>query len=148
MAENGKKPQMRIRGIGPVIRAAGLARWAAVFAVLFLVCALLITLFEPNVGGFGNALWLSFQIVTTIGLGDYTATTFVGRAVAVLLSVYSIFFVALITGAVVSYCNERMNARRNESVAHFIDQLEHLPELSQEELADISKKVKKFRSTM
>ena len=37
-----------------------------------------------------------------------------------------------------------MRARRNASVAHFLDQLEHLPELSHEELVELSEKVKKF----
>ena len=84
-----------------------------------------------------------FQVVTTIGLGDYTCASVVGRIAAILLSIYSVFFLALITGAVVSYCQERMRARRNESVAHFIHQLEHLPELSHEELVELSEKVKK-----
>lgn len=75
-------------------------------------------------------------------LGDFTCTSLVGRGAAIVLSVYSVFFLALVTGAVVSYCQERMAARRDESVAHFIDQLEHLPELSRVELAGLSEKVK------
>jgi voltage-gated potassium channel len=38
-----------------------------------------------------------------------------------------------------------MRVRRDESVAYFLDQLEHLPDLSKEELADLSEKVRKFR---
>ena len=38
-----------------------------------------------------------------------------------------------------------MRARRGESIAHFLDQLEHLPELSTEELAELSEKVKRFK---
>ena len=134
----------RFRVIGVITRAASLVPFTIVFVVLFLVCAILVTLFEPNVEGFENSLWFLFQVVTTIGLGDYTACSFVGRTAAVVLSIYSVFFVALITGAVVSYCTERMNARRNISVAKFIDQLEHLPELSHEELVELSEKVKRF----
>ena len=85
-----------------------------------------------------------FQVVTTIGLGDYTCVSVAGRICAILLSVYSVFYLALITGAVVSYCQERLKAHQNESAAHFIDQLEHLPELSHEELVDLSKKVKRI----
>ena len=139
------EPQpLRFRAIWPVIRAAGLVPWAIVFAVLFVVVSLIVSAFEPEIGGFANASWLMFQVVTTIGLGDFTCTSLVGRIAAIVLSVYSVFFLALITGAVVSYCQERMKARRDESVAHFLDQLEHLPELSQEELADLSEKVKRF----
>ena len=146
MPDTVNNPQpLRPRAIWPVIRAAGLVPWTIAFAVLFIACALLVDAFEPSVDGLGNAVWLMFQVVTTIGLGDFTCTSLVGRAAAIALSVYSVFFLALITGAVVSYCQERMQARRDASVAHFLDQLEHLPELTPEELAELSEKVKRFK---
>ena len=43
-----------------------------------------------------------------------------------------------------SYCQESLAARRDESVARFIDQLEHLDELSPDELAALSEKVRKI----
>ena len=140
-----KAAPLKFRAIWPVIRAAGLVPWTITFAVLFVVASLIVAQVEPGVGGFPNAAWLMFQVVTTIGLGDFTCTSFVGRFVGVLLSIYSVFFLALITGAVVTYCGERMSQRRDASVAAFIDQLEHLPELSHEELVDLSEKAKRFR---
>lgn len=137
---------LRFRTVFPVIRAAGLVPWSALFVVLFVVASAIVSVAEPGVGGFANAAWLMFQVTTTIGLGDFTCTSALGRICAVVLSIYSVLYLALITGAVVSYCSERMKARRDESVAHFIDQLEHLPELSPEELAALSEKVKKFDS--
>ena len=145
--ESSRKPTeqpMKFRTIWPVIRAAGLVPWTGLFAVLFLAASVIVAAFEPAIGSFTNAAWLMFQVVTTIGLGDFTCTSLVGRGAAIVLSVYSVFFLALITGVVVSYCGERMRARRDESIAHFIDQLEHLPELSHDELAALSEKVKKF----
>ena len=138
---------LKPRAIGLIIKASGLLPSTIAFIALFLVCSILVALFEPNVNGFANSLWFMFQVVTTIGLGDFTATSFVGRAAAVVLSVYSAFFLALITGVVVSFCSERMRARRGESIAHFLDQLEHLPELSTEELTELSEKVKRFERT-
>lgn len=136
---------LKPRAIGLIIKASGLLPSTVAFIALFLVCSVLVALFEPNVNGFANSLWFMFQVVTTIGLGDFTATSFVGRAAAVVLSVYSVFFLALITGVVVSFCSERMRARRGESIAHFLDQLEHLPELSTEELTELSEKVKSLK---
>lgn len=66
------------------------------------------------------------------------------RAAAIVLSLYSVFFVALITSVVVSYCSELIKLRRDESIARFIDELERLPELSHEELVELSEKVKNF----
>ena len=142
--KSAKPTPMRFRAIGPVIRAAGLVPWAFAFAGLFVVASLIVSVSEPAIGGFANSAWLMFQVVTTIGLGDFTCTSLVGRGAAIVLSVYSVFFLALITGAVVSYCQERMAARRDESVARFIEQLEHLPELSRDELVELSEKVKRI----
>ena len=139
-----KATPMKFRAIGPVIKAAGLVRWTIVFAVLFIVSAIVVVFAEPAISTFRDAAWLMFQIVTTIGLGDLTCVSFLGRLFSVILSVYSVLYLALITGAIVSYCTERMRNRRDESVAHFLDQLEHLPELSNDELVEISNKVKKM----
>lgn len=86
--------------------------------------------------GFGDALWCCFQAVTTIGYGDITVTSAIGRAI-----------VAVLTAAVVSYCNELMLARRNESLALYLDKLEHLDQLTQGEPAELSRKVRRLRGS-
>ena len=145
VAEN-RGNALRLRAIGPIIRAAGLVPWTMAFAILFVAATLVVDTAEPSVEGFANAAWLNFQVVTTIGLGDFTCTSLAGRLAAIALSVYSVFFLALVTGAMVAYCNERMAARRDESVAHFLDQLEHLEDLSPDDLASLSGKIRRLRS--
>lgn len=85
---------------------------------------------EPGVVSLGDAVWLCFQVVTTIGLGDFTSTTMVGRLAIMLLSAYSVFFLAIVTGAVVSYCSEVMRRDWDEDVSELLDELDRLPELS------------------
>ena len=132
------------RVLWQVIRAAGLVWWTVGFVVVFAVAAVSVNWAEPGIDGIGDAVWLMFQVVTTIGLGDFTCATAVGRVATIVLSLYSVFFLALITGAVVSFCTESMQARRDESVAQFLDQLEHLPELSHDELVELSRKARRF----
>ena len=147
MSENesgNRRATMRFRIIWPVIRAAGLVPWTIAFAVLFVAASVVVAASEPTVSSFSNAAWLMFEVVTTIGLGDYTCVSAIGRVSVIVLSVYSVFFLALITGVVVSFCQESMRVRINDSAAAFIDQLEHLPELSHEELVELSEKVKKL----
>lgn len=134
---------MRLRAIMPVIRAAGLVGWAISYVGLFIVCTSIVGIAETSMDA-GDAMWFMFQIVTTIGLGDYTCTTFIGRVATMVIAGYSVLFFALVTGAMVSFCNERMRFRRDKSVAHFIDQLEHLPELSPKELEELSRKIRRF----
>jgi hypothetical protein len=68
---------------------------------------------EPNMGTLKDSLWYCFAIVTTIGFGDITATTLVGRILSVILGLYGIVVVALITSVIVNYYGEmkRENAQ-------------------------------------
>ena len=114
----------RIRMISPILKATGLVHATVVFIITFLV-------------------WFCFQAVTTIGFGDVVITSPVARIVTVVLSLYSFFYVAVITGAVVGVCQEMLKVRFGLSVAALIDKIEHLHELSPAELEELSKQVKK-----
>lgn len=119
-----------------VLRNTGLARATWGFLATFVAASALLALVDPGVSGFGDALWCCFQAVTTIGYGDITVTSAIGRAI-----------VAVLTASVVSYCNELMLARHNESLALYLDMLEHLDQLTQEELAELSHKVRRLRGS-
>ena len=78
------------------------------FGLLTLMVAfsLVLTLYEPNMTHFPDALWYCFAVVTTIGFGDFTATTIVGRVLTVILGIYGIIVVAVITSIIVNFYNE------------------------------------------
>lgn len=135
--------RFKLRTVATVARASGLAPSTIAFVVLFFAAAFAVHMAEPSVVAFSDALWLCFQVVTTIGLGDFTSTTVVGRFAIFVLSVYSVFFLALMTGAVVSYCSEIMRCERDEEISEIIDELERLPELSREDLIKLSVRAKK-----
>ena len=143
-AEKRHRP-LRPRVIWTVMKASGILPSAALFLLLFLICSITVDICEPGVKDLADAMWFLFTVFTTIGLGDFTCATIGGRIATVVFSIYSLFFVALVTGAVVTFCGERMSHRRDGSVAAFLDKLEHLPELSHEELVELSERIKKFR---
>lgn len=107
-------------------------------------CVVLIAV-EPNINSFGTAIWYCFELVTTVGFGDIPVVTPIGRIVSIVIGLYGLVIIALMTALIVGFYQEKMNMRRKESVMEFMDKLERLPELSKEELADISERVKKFK---
>lgn len=134
--------KFKFRAVWPIIRAAGLGYATAVFVVVFLCVSLVITLVEPGMS-FGDSAWLSFQALTTIGFGDIAITSSVSRFAIVLLSLFSIIYLAVITGVVVAYCTEMMKQRVDESVAQYLSDLENLDKLSPEELKKLAEKIKR-----
>lgn len=99
---------------------------------------------EPNINSFFDSMWYCFNIITTIGLGDTIAVTVAGKILSVVLSIYAILIIAVIPGVLTSYYIESIKLRSNESMEKFMYDLERLPELSKEELIELSKKVKVF----
>lgn len=142
--DNGVVRPLKPRIFWTIVRVAGLMPMTAGFAALFILCAVIVAAVEQSFTGIADAAWYLFTVVTTIGFGDYTCSTVIGRLATVALSTYSIFFIALLTAAVVSYCSERLRLRRNESVAAFLDKLERLPEMSHEELVELSEQIKRL----
>ena len=115
------------------------------FIVFLFAVAAVIELAEPDIKRYGDALWYCYAVISTAGFGDVVAVTFIGKICSVLLTVYAIFVTAIVTGVVVNFYTQMVEMQRKETLAMFMDQLERLPELSKEELENISKKVRKFR---
>ncbi len=134
-----------LRIVWDLLKASGFIPTLVVFLVLFFISSVVVDIAEPGVRGFGDACWFMFQVVTTVGLGDLSCTSVAGRIATVILSIYSVFFLAVVTGILVNFCNERLKLRANESLTHFMYQLEHLDELTKSERRELSEKVRLFR---
>jgi voltage-gated potassium channel len=115
------------------------------FVGFVMVSALVVKVAEPHIATYGDALWYCYAVVTTVGFGDITVTSLVARLVSVVLSAYAVLVIAVITGVVVDFYNEIAEAQRHESLSLFLDELEKLPELSDEELKALSDKIKELR---
>lgn len=115
------------------------------FVLFVFVIALIILLVEPDISTYEDALWFCYSVISTAGFGDVIVTTLIGRICAALLTVYAVFVIAIATGVVVSFYNHVVQLRYKESVHAALDKLERLPELSKEELTEISEKIKRMR---
>ena len=114
--------------------------------VLFVLsAALIIMLVEPEINTYFESLWYCYAVISTIGFGDVVVTSVIAKVVSVLLTVYSLFVLAIATGVVVSFYNHLVLAQRDDSISLFVDKLDRLPDLSKEELKEISDRIKKLR---
>ena len=116
----------------------------AFFAVFFLI-ALIIWLNDPAVHTYRQSIYYCFMIASSVGNGDVIVSTTLARILTMFLSVYSLFAIAIVTGVVVSYYNAYTQMQFRDSIENFTEKLEQLPDLSEDELREISDAVKKFR---
>ena len=90
-----------------------------IFGLLLLIASfsfvLLYTDGESFDGRYTNALWYCFAVVTTIGFGDMTAASTIGRILSVVLGIYGIIVVALITSIIVNFYGEMKKSNLSEA---------------------------------
>ncbi|MCI1666113.1 MAG: potassium channel family protein [Atopobiaceae bacterium] len=135
----------RLHVLGLILRRSKANHILWGFVAFVVLSALVILETDPGITTFGDALWYCYAVVTTVGFGDITTTSLVTRIVSVVLSCYAVIVIAIITGVVVDFYSETMQSQQRETLSEFLDELERLPELSQDELAHISERVRELR---
>jgi len=83
--------------------------------VLVTLCSIYFTLVEPGMISFADSLWYCFSVITTIGFGDVTITTTLGRILSVILGLYGIVVVGLVTSIIVTIYNN-VNQKKNDDL--------------------------------
>ena len=115
------------------------------YFIFIFAIAIIIFVAEPDIHSYRDALWYCYAAVTTIGFGDVVVTTAISKILSVILSAYSVLVIALVTGVVVNFYNQVIKIRQEGTMANFLDKMERLPEMSKEELEELSARVKEFQ---
>ncbi len=137
---------MKIKRIIRVLKYTGTFKMLFSFIMFYCAASVVIWLVEPNIDTLRDGFWYLFVAGTTIGFGDIVAVGLIGRIITAVLAIYAIVVTAMIPGVVVSYYMEFLKIREKESISLFLEKLERLPELSREELAELSERAKRFNN--
>lgn len=135
----------KIRVLGIILKRTKADRVLSGFLLFLFAAALIIQIVEPDINRYVDALWYCYAVISTAGFGDVVAVTFIGKVCSVLLTIYSMFVLAIVTGVVVNFYSQVVETHSKETLTPLMNQLEHLPELSKEELEAISQTIKKLR---
>lgn len=135
----------RLKLLWTILRSINADKIVLSYIIWFVIFAFIITGLEPTINTIADGFWYGFSVASTIGFGDFIATTFVSRIITILLSLSSIFVIALIPAVIINYFIEFNKLKNNDSVVMFLDQLEKLDQLSPQELKNIADQVKKKR---
>jgi len=116
----------------------------SVSVILVVVGAVVIWIFDADeYPSIGDALWFTLQTVTTVGYGDDTPTTTIGRLVASVVMLISIGLITMITAVITSLFIQSAGRRGNQSerdaTAESLARIEASPASAQQRLARIEK---------
>ena len=98
--------KIQLKGLLKIIRKTYVIEILYGLVILLISFSFYFSVMEDGFNSFWDALWYSFAIITTIGLGDFTVTTAIGRVLTVILGIYGIIVTASITSVIVNYYNE------------------------------------------
>lgn len=69
---------------------------------------------SPTIKSMGDAFWWSFVTVTTVGYGDISPTTPIGRIIACILMLSGIGFISMLTSTVSTYFIRRSDKKNTD----------------------------------
>lgn len=102
---------------------------ASVTTFLVFIGAGILTIVEPEWGGFWMSVWWAIDTTTTLGHGEVVPKTLVGRLTSVALLLSGIGLVATIAAALASYLINDEEAERDAEMDDFRERLDRIEQL-------------------
>ncbi len=138
----------RLRVLSGILKRTKTNQILIAYLIFVLCSAFTILLVEPDITRYIDALWYCYAVISTAGFGDIVVTTLFAKIVSLLVTIYSTLVIAIVTGVVVNFYTEITELQRKETLTAFMDKLEHLDDMSKDELKEISAQVKKFNDNL
>ena len=115
--------QMKLNILMNIIRETYVLEILLGLLLMIIACSTVFMTLEDSMSNYGDALWYSFALVTTIGFGDIAASTVIGRLLSVFLGIYGIVVVAIITSVIVNFYGEmrRMSGQKTDTAEQLPD---------------------------
>lgn len=135
----------RLKTMWRILKTIGADKIVYSFIIFVIFSAFILRFIEPGINNINDGIWYCFSVISSCGFGDLICVTIIGRIISIILGIFSMLIIALIPGILVSYYLEFVKIKENESISLFLDELEHLPELSKDDLERISKKIKSIK---
>ena len=136
-----------MKRIGKLLVRTGTINMFLAYLIILLIGGIVVMFIEPEVKDIFDGFYFLFVASSTIGFGDIGPVTLLGKIITILVTLFGILTTAMVPGVVVAYYTEYLKIREKETISTFLDKLENLPDMSKEELAELSERVKEFNKS-
>lgn len=117
-----------------ILHTNGLNKLITFTVVLIFVGAIPVFLVEPGINTYEDALWWSIVTTTTVGYGDMSPVTVLGRSIAVILMIVGIGLISMITGTIATYFISAEKKPTPTSVDFIKKELDRYDELTEDDM--------------
>lgn len=132
--------------IRTILRSTGLGYVLAITGGMVLLGGVGIWLVEPEIGSVEDGLWWSIVTTATVGYGDISPKTPIGRVLAGILMVFGIGTISMATSAITAHLLGRRRTT-NPYVEHIIAELERWDEIEPERRRQLAALLKTLSET-
>jgi voltage-gated potassium channel len=117
-----------------ILKTNHLDRMVLFVVVIILISSIPIVLIEPSINSITDAIWWAVVTTTTVGYGDISPETNLGRIIAILLMIVGIGIIGAITGSVATFFTKSNKENEHPAILYIKNQLERYPELTHEDI--------------
>ncbi|WP_231514946.1 potassium channel family protein [Oceanobacillus salinisoli] len=110
----------------------GLNKVLSLSIFLLIGSSILVTYFEPNIDNYADGLWWSIVTTTTVGYGDISPDSAVGRIIAIILMIVGIGLIGMLTSSITTYF-VKGNKEVNSTIEFIKSELDRYDELTSNE---------------
>ncbi|AKG03515.1 ion transporter [Salimicrobium jeotgali] len=116
-----------------IIKTNGLDLVLSVSFILVFGAAIVVKEFEPTITTYMDGVWWSVVTTTTVGYGDISPETGIGRMVAIVLMLVGIGLIGMITSSITTFFLTD-GVKKDERVEFIQKQLDHFNDLSDQDV--------------
>lgn len=116
--------------ISKVLKTNSLDKVIVATTLLIFISAIPVKKVEPGIETYGDAVWWAVVTTTTVGYGDISPVTGLGRFIALILMIFGIGLLGMITGSIATFFIGQGKENKNSSVEYIKKELDRVDELT------------------
>lgn len=117
-----------------LLKTNGLDKVLLVALALLFIIPIPIVFLEPSIVTYTDAIWWAVVTTTTVGYGDISPETPIGRLLAIILMLLGIGIIGTLTSAITSFFNKEETKTHDKQLLEILKTIEEIDSLTKDDI--------------
>lgn len=117
-----------------------------ILTVYAAVSSVLLIILDESIDTLGDAIWFMVVTASSVGYGDITPVSPIGKALTILTIIIGIIFVAILTAYLSAIYNEKQEMETRETVFKYVKKIEKNNKIYKNELLYLNSKIDRLEN--